>query len=245
MVINDIADDDGFSKSGNRRSRGSKESKNNDKNKIQRPSKIKKEEIALLGLNPFKKQWMFPANLSFDRIIIPNDQGKRASKTLYAASMVELNNFKAKQYAPFFLEGSSVRLYLSGNAGFRDILFNLDSSSHTLFIWVIYHLEHGHSFALLNRQLLIGQGKPFSKNTFYKARKQLIDNEIIAPTNRDDYYWVNIQYFFRGNRCNYFPECASVDGLTDLDEMKERQIKSTEKIVEGRLKRLKRDSEGT
>lgn len=202
------------------------------KGSFKRPKKLKAHETDRLGSNPFMKKYKIPVTPSFDRYISLNDP-KRFVRTVYAANKEDINAIENDQFMPFLLESKFLRVYLEHNQGLRQKLFSLKPTAHSLFLWILFHLEYGKDYILLNRQDLTNKLHLKSKDTFYNARNELIENGIIQKTKVNDYYWINAQMFFVGNRPSYYPE-QTFSKEMDLHDMKRKFKEDNNKTIERR-----------
>ena len=117
---------------------------------------------------------------------IINDKGQRLGNvTMWRMEMSDRESF--------------IKIYKSG----IDNLFPLSSSSQVLFKYICRVLKPNKDIVFLDGKEFIREYGIKSVNTFYKCLAELIDNQIIANTNEKGFYFININFFFNGDRIKF------------------------------------------
>lgn len=100
--------------------------------------------------------------------------------------------------------------------------------------WVMIQLQYGDDRILINRQELSKKFKMKSNRVINSAIKELVTNCILAPFPKPyaDYYFVNAQYLFEGNRGNYFPAAVSEEGPSAAELREPRKAEFLRIIAE-------------
>lgn len=104
-------------------------------------------------------------------------------------------------------------LYVSSE---KRLLVNvLDASTKELFLWIIYSLDANKDYLWINKERYMAEIGITSINTYKKALSQLERYGVIAITSVKDTYWINPDFFFRGNRITKYPKNV-VENVTTL-----------------------------
>lgn len=100
----------------------------------------------------------------------------------------------------------------------RIIVNALTPSTKELFIWLMYTIEPNKDFIWINKDRYMLELDITSINTYKKALFELERYGIIALTSVKDTYWINPDFFFRGNRVTKYPKNV-VENVTTLYKM--------------------------
>lgn len=142
-----------------------------------------------LGVNPFLNAFKLPVtkiNIKGDFTVVKDDEGEYLlPKTTYVESRVYC------------------RVYTNAEA--RNILMSLSSSANKLYLWVLYKSDKNEDYVYLNKKLFM-ETSGMSLNTFKKAVDEICKAGIITPSIAKEYYWVNPDWFFKGNPINKFED---------------------------------------
>lgn len=110
--------------------------------------------------------------------------------------------FHKKQYVE---ERKFVKLYIEAN----EVLCNLKTSGRLIFEYIFAEMQKAESFnrteldisykhyVLFCRRREI---KPIAEKTFYRARSELVQNKVIAPSGVNGIFFINLNFFFNGDR---------------------------------------------
>ena len=122
--------------------------------------------------------------------------------------IVEPSKFMDKdgimQPVEYYIEREDyVKIYYAD--GSKRLIMSLSPSAKVLYLFILYHLEMGKDWFVLDRQLFMQQTKTGSINTLKKSIIELWDKNIIIPTSQTDVYWIDPKLFFCGNRVTKYP----------------------------------------
>lgn len=207
--------------------------KNGKKRIFRKPEKLEEFELSKMGTNPFREAWRFNATPSNYQFRLKNSEDNR-SYTIYTADVEILQEVEKGNFTPYLLEGKYLRIHLENNQDLRQKIYRLSSCSHSLLLWIIFAAQYGKDFVLLNKQHLMNQ-LGLSKGTVYKAEKELIQEGFIRKTRVVNYYWINCQFFFIGNRCHYLPEFVTTKDGLNIDEIRKDFKKRNSKTIKDRI----------
>ena len=123
--------------------------------------------------------------------------------------MVEPSKFMDKdgvmQPVEYYIEREeSVKIYYAD--GSKSLIQGLTPAGKVLYLFILYHLETGKDWFVLNRALFMSQTKTGSVNTLKKALIELQEQSVIVPTTQRDVYWINPKLFFCGNRVTKYKD---------------------------------------
>lgn len=91
----------------------------------------------------------------------------------------------------------------------RKIVSKLSNNAKSLFIHIIYRLEHGQDEVMLNLKNYMDENKIKSINTVKSALNELQQNQIIyqpTQTAKKQTIFINPNFFFSGSRIKAYPE---------------------------------------
>jgi len=127
--------------------------------------------------------------------------------------VVEPNKFVDKdgvlQPIEYYIEREeSVKIYYAD--GSKKLIQGLSPAGKVLYLFILYHLENGKDWFVLNRPLFLSQTNTGSVNTLKKALIELQEETIISPTTQKDVYWINPKLFFCGNRAMKYKDNVEI-----------------------------------
>jgi hypothetical protein len=93
----------------------------------------------------------------------------------------------------------------------RIIHNKLESCAKELLWWVLYSLETNKDYFWLNKDRYMKETKT-SLNTYKKAIESLCKEGFIQATYIKDSFWINPEFFFRGDRKSKYPKNCVIDG---------------------------------
>ncbi|HDR9180251.1 TPA: hypothetical protein QDB06_000775 [Burkholderia vietnamiensis] len=111
-------------------------------------------------------------------------------------------SIESKKYVS---EKQFLKVYIAGNS----VLASLKHSTKALFEFVFFQIQQRDSYNKtfisfsFSKYMEYCEENGFdniSEKSFYRARKELLEKEIIAETGSDGVYYFNINYFFNGDR---------------------------------------------
>lgn len=145
-----------------------------------------KFNIKELGVNPCTSSLIIPVNsLELSR------QYKKDGDVLINA-VVEVES------TPY------TKLYVTAER--RKIIANLSASAKELYLWLLYEIDAGEDALWINKYRFMEENNT-SLNTFKKSIEELIRYALIAYTVVKEVYWINPDFFFRGDRVAKYPKC--------------------------------------
>lgn len=106
------------------------------------------------------------------------------------------------------------RLYKDPNL--RRVIALMSERAKGMMLWIMYKLKSGQDTVCLdvnlyNAELIEGleeherKGRTVCKKTFYAVLRELREYNVIAPSMRPKWYWINPKYFFAGSRRDKYP----------------------------------------
>lgn len=87
----------------------------------------------------------------------------------------------------------------------RIIISGLSPSAKELYLWIFFEIEHGKDALWINKDRFMLENHT-SLNTYKKALDELIRYALLAFTVVKDVYWINPDFFFKGNRIEKYPD---------------------------------------
>jgi len=88
----------------------------------------------------------------------------------------------------------------------REAVAALGSGAQRLLLWIAYKLKPGKDYIWLDYRVYMKECSISSVNTFKKDRKELWDNNIIAPSSLRGVFWINPEFMFVGSRLKKYPD---------------------------------------
>jgi hypothetical protein len=101
------------------------------------------------------------------------------------------------EYTPY------TKVYQKSNL--RLIIAGLTDKSKSLYLWITYELDSNKDYLWINVPRYMEENKLSSLTTYYNAIKELQRWNIMVNTTVKGVYWINPEYFFRGNRIEKYP----------------------------------------
>lgn len=95
------------------------------------------------------------------------------------------------------------KLYITSEL--RKLVCNLSPSAKELYLWIMYEVEVGEDALWINKVRFMEENST-SLNTYKKAVEELIRYAFIAYTIVKDVYWINPNFFFKGDRVKKYPK---------------------------------------
>lgn len=95
------------------------------------------------------------------------------------------------------------KLYTVADA--RKYITKLTSASKSLWLWIMYEVPHGKDYLWVNKERYREESS-VSYKTYKKAVGELHKFALISPTTYKDVYWINPQFFFKGNRIEKYKD---------------------------------------
>lgn len=151
-------------------------------------NKFKKEKILEedLGINPFQNGLEIRVrDITFDK-----QYKKNGEDWMPVVQEVE--------YEPF------CKLYFFSER--RLITNKLSLRAVQMLLWIQYEIDHGKDFLWMNKKRYMEELEIKSVNTYKDAIKELIRYGFITPTLATDYYWINPDFIFKGDRIKKYPK---------------------------------------
>jgi hypothetical protein len=108
---------------------------------------------------------------------------------------------------------SSPKVSLYVKPEHRLIQNNLFSCAKELLLWLLYTLETNQDFIWINKVRYMKETST-SDNTYRKAIDNLERYGFLDKTPVKDTYWINPEFFFKGDRKNKYPTKCVIEGPT-------------------------------
>lgn len=144
-----------------------------------------KFDIKKLGINPCTSSLVIPVNeLAF------KDQYRKEDGML-------INALAEVEATPF------TKLFVTAER--RKLVAALNSSAKELYLWLLYEVNVSEDALWINKERFMEENNT-SLNTYKKAVEELIRYAFIAYTVIKDVYWINPDFFFRGDRIKKYPK---------------------------------------
>lgn len=140
-----------------------------------------------LGINPCSVPLQIPVNE-----LVFKDQYVRDGNILINAS-------KEVESTPYS------KLYVTAER--RKIIASLSAAAKELYIWIMYEVKTGEDALWINKQRFMEENST-SLNTYKKAIEELVRYALVAFTVVKDVYWINPDFFFKGDRIAKYPQCV-------------------------------------
>lgn len=160
-------------------------------NKVSKTEYTDKE----LGTNPCQTSLVIPVN----EIPFKNQYKRDGDELLPVVGVLEVTPF--------------VRVYAT--AEHRKIVCALSPAASKLLLWVMYDIKHGKDAIWINKDRLMHECS-ISLNTYKKALEELIRYALFAYTIKRDVYWINPEFFFKGDRVKKYPKCVLIVKSNDI-----------------------------
>lgn len=97
---------------------------------------------------------------------------------------------------------SYTKLYITSDR--RKIIAALSPAAKELYLWIMFEVESGEDALWINRERFMVENST-SLNTYKKAIEELIRCILLAYTVIKDVYWINPDFFFKGDRIKKYP----------------------------------------
>ena len=95
------------------------------------------------------------------------------------------------------------RIYVTSER--RKLVSALSMSAKELYLWIMYEIETGEDALWINKDRFMEENNT-SLNTFKKAVEELVRYAFIAYTIVKEVYWINPDFFFKGDRMKKYPK---------------------------------------
>ena len=86
----------------------------------------------------------------------------------------------------------------------RKLVSSLSPCAKELYLWLLYEIKYGQDALWINKERFMEENTT-SLNTYKKAIEELIRYAFIAYTVVKDVYWINPDFFFKGDRLKKYP----------------------------------------
>lgn len=159
-----------------------------------KPTKIQKENFSLYSheyhVNPFvNKDFTFKISILIDKGTYYDKNGIKLNKTY------KYEHSKSVKYFPDAIK--------------RNTISKLTNNAKSLWLWIISEINGDE--VKLNEKLFKTHNKGFTgKKSFQLTISELIKNDLIKKSDRENIYFVNPDYIYSGNRIKSFPNHAKV-----------------------------------
>ncbi len=123
---------------------------------------------------------------------------------------VEFKNqykFVENMYLPASKEVEKVpytKLFCSSE---RRLLINaLSPRSKELYLWLMFEITSGDDYIWINKQRYMSENSISAVNTYKEAVRELVRYAFLSPTIKTGVYWINPNFFFKGDRISKYPK---------------------------------------
>lgn len=163
-----------------------------------------KLEKKFLGKNPFIKG----LNINVNKIPIKNvykSTGEKASD----GSIIQEQVYSKADAMPF------TKYYISSEL--RKIRSLITPRGKELLLWIMDELEAGKDYVEVNRKRYMKELHIKSLNTYKTAVSDLVRYGIIALTLKQDVFWINPEFMFRGSRVRKYRDNITTTLVDDTE----------------------------
>lgn len=94
------------------------------------------------------------------------------------------------------------KVYVSSDR--RLIIAKLSPAAKELYLWIMFEVDSGKDALWINKDRYMIENST-SLNTYKKALTELLRYALIVKTIIKDVYWINPDFFFRGDRIAKYP----------------------------------------
>ena len=108
----------------------------------------------------------------------------------------------------------------------RKLIAKLSDKAKSLYLWIIQVVPEGQKYFWMNRDLYTEENDIKSNTTIVNAIKELVKAQIISKSGVTNYYWINPEFFFCGNRLKAFPKnCVPYNEInrTTTEDKRDRE----------------------
>ena len=77
-------------------------------------------------------------------------------------------------------------------------------------MWILLDLKPAKHFININKDRFMEE-TGCARSSYYKSIKELHKSAMIVPTTEKNAYWINPEFFFKGNRIKKYPDKLSND----------------------------------
>lgn len=144
-----------------------------------------KFDIKKLGVNPCTVSLVIPVNEIEFKDQYTKEDGMLTNTTVEVEA------------TPF------AKLYVTAER--RKLVSSLSTSAKELYLWIMYEVDASEDALWINRDRFMEENNT-SLNTYKKAIEELIRYAFVAYTVVKDVYWINPDFFFRGDRIKKYPK---------------------------------------
>lgn len=88
----------------------------------------------------------------------------------------------------------------------RKLTSHLSVRAKELMVWIMYELDFGKDYIWINKGLYMHENEIKSVDTYKAALSDLIRNCYITPTSVHGVYWINPDFFFKGDRIGKYKD---------------------------------------
>ncbi len=92
----------------------------------------------------------------------------------------------------------------------REKVDRLSLNGKQLFLWILYRVDYGNDWILVERDKYMKSHEISSVNTYKSAVENLVDNGIIAYSTIKNIFFINPKIFFMGSRAKKYPENVKI-----------------------------------
>ena len=100
----------------------------------------------------------------------------------------------------------------------RDRVDGLSLNGKQLFLWMLYRIDYGNDWCLVDRSKYMEVHNLQSVNTYKAGVFDLVEKGVIAYTTIRDVFYINPKIFFAGSRAKKFPDKVRVYGTEKKKE---------------------------
>lgn len=119
---------------------------------------------------------------------------------------VRLPDKSTEQKYFHFEQADNGTLFLSPEI--RKAISKMKRPAQAVLLNIPHLIKKGEPFVRLNQEQIMDECDIASRTTYNNGIDELVENDLIAPTDIKHIYWVNPNYFFHGERKDHFKEQA-------------------------------------
>lgn len=116
-------------------------------------------------------------------------------------------------------------------ADYRTRINKLTLRGKEMFLWLLYTVKMGEDSVWINRERYMEEMDISSNTTIVATIKDLVKHNIIAPTmQKKDVYWINPNFFFKGDRLKKYPDNHNLSEKQERNKQEARDLREASTI---------------
>jgi hypothetical protein len=141
-----------------------------------------------LGINPFIANLIVPISK------IQLDSFKEITEDGEVIKLYDTISLEKTKFTKFFCSAER-----------RKLLMNCTLRAKELVLWIMYDINSGEDYIWISKERYMREAEITSVNTYKEALLELIRYGVIALSGIPHVYWINPDFFFKGDRISKYP----------------------------------------